>query len=66
MCNVDPLPEESPNGLTLGLVLGSAMAFASLARAREAAARVEAHQVEADRVEAHQVEADRVLAETAQ
>jgi O-antigen ligase len=56
MCNVDPLPEESPNGLTLGLVLGSAMAFASLARARE----------EADRVEAHQVEADRVLAETAQ
>lgn len=34
MCNVDPLPEESPNGLTLGLALGAAMAYASLGRAR--------------------------------
>jgi O-antigen ligase len=60
MCNVDPLPEESPNGLTLGLVLGAAMAFASLARAgRET-------DLEADGAGSTEVQADRMPAEAAQ
>jgi hypothetical protein len=41
MCNVDPLPEESPNGLALGMVLGAAMAFASLQRAARSADQTE-------------------------
>jgi hypothetical protein len=59
MCNVDPLPEESPNGLTLGMVLGAAMAFASLQRAAQRRAAEEAD-IEAD-LEAD-IEADEVPA----
>ena len=32
MCVIDPLPEDSANALTLGMALGSALAFASLHR----------------------------------
>jgi O-antigen ligase len=42
MCIVDPLPEDSPNALTLGMALGAALAFAKL---REPARRVDTEPV---------------------
>ncbi|OBF90855.1 polymerase [Mycobacterium sp. 852002-51163_SCH5372311] len=52
MCNVDPLPEESPNGLTLGLALGAAMAYASLRRTAQETDEAEAEAVDAEPVPA--------------